>query len=242
MLRRRLAGQTERIALGVGSIVLPLRHRAHVAKAAASVDVLSGGRLIPGVASGDRPEEYPAMNLSFADRGERFRESFDYIRHMAKPTPMFRNVYGSPHGGMDMLPKLLCGKLPLMITGGSQQDDDWLARNGDGWMIYPRDPLLQEKIIRDWRRRTEDAGLPAKPIMQPLYIDLADDPDTEPRPIHLGMRLGRRALRAYLKSQEAIGINHIALNLRFNRADTEQTLKHLSDEILPCLPAEETNA
>lgn len=60
-----LAGQTERIALGVASIVMPLRHPAHVTKAAASVDVLSGGRLILGVASGDRPEEYPALNRPY---------------------------------------------------------------------------------------------------------------------------------------------------------------------------------
>ena len=51
-----LAGQTEEIGLGVASIVLPLRHPAHVAKAAASADILSGGRLILGVASGDRPD------------------------------------------------------------------------------------------------------------------------------------------------------------------------------------------
>lgn len=74
-----LAGQTTDIALGVSSIVLPLRHPAHVAKAAASVDVLSGGRLILGLASVDRPEEYPAMKLSYDDRGERFRDNFDFI-------------------------------------------------------------------------------------------------------------------------------------------------------------------
>lgn len=50
-----LAGKTREIALGVASIILPLRHPAHVAKAAASIDVLSDGRLILGVASGDRP-------------------------------------------------------------------------------------------------------------------------------------------------------------------------------------------
>ena len=88
-----LAGQTQRIALGVASIVLPLRHPAHVAKAAASADVLSGGRLILGVASGDRPEEYPALNLPFADRGERFRDSFDYIQHLFK---FFVVFYGTP--------------------------------------------------------------------------------------------------------------------------------------------------
>lgn len=62
-----LAGQTKRIALGVSSTVLPLRHPAHVAKAAASIDVLSGRRILLGVASGDRPDEYPALGLPFAD-------------------------------------------------------------------------------------------------------------------------------------------------------------------------------
>ena len=50
-----LAAGTKDIALGVSSIILPLRHPAHVAKAAASADQLSDGRLILGVASGDRP-------------------------------------------------------------------------------------------------------------------------------------------------------------------------------------------
>ncbi|MES9970542.1 MAG: TIGR03571 family LLM class oxidoreductase, partial [Candidatus Thiodiazotropha sp.] len=133
-----LAGQTERIALGVASIVLPLRHPAHVAKAAASVDVLSGGRLILGVASGDRPEEYPALNLPFDGRGERFRDSYDYIRRMWEQSPAFHNSYGSPGGGMDMLPKPTAAKLPMLITGGSQQDPEWIARNGEGWITYPR--------------------------------------------------------------------------------------------------------
>ncbi len=142
-----LAGQTNRIALGVASIVLPLRHPAHVAKAAASVDVLSGGRLILGVASGDRPDEYPALNLPFAERGARFRASFDYIERMWEDAPAFENTYGSPHGGVDMLPKPTTGKLPLLITGGSQQDPDWIARHGDSWITYPRGIAAQARII-----------------------------------------------------------------------------------------------
>ncbi len=228
-----LAARTERIALGVASIVLPLRHPAHVAKAAASVDVLSGGRLILGVASGDRPEEYPALNLSFDDRGDRFRESFDYIRRMWEDAPAFENTYGNPYGGMDMLPKPKAGKLPLLITGGSQQDPDWIARNGEGWITYPRGIDAQEKIISDWRARVKAAGGPAKPAVQSLYVDLVDDPEAPPQPIHLGFRSGANYLRAYLKSLEEIGINHVALNLRFNQSDIETTLKRLADEILP---------
>ncbi|MEM9486955.1 MAG: LLM class oxidoreductase [Cyanobacteria bacterium P01_F01_bin.116] len=227
-----LAGQTKRIALGVASIILPLRHPAHVAKAAATADVLSGGRLLLGVASGDRPEEYPALNLSFSDRGAAFRESFAYIRRMGDSSPAFENTFGSPSGsGMDMLPKPISGKLPLLITGGSQQDPGWIAQNGDGWMTYPRNTEVQSRIIHDWRAHAVSDY--DKPVMQPLYVDLTADPDTRPQPIHLGFRLGVNHLRVYLKSLEQCGMNHVALNLRFNQADVETTLNRLADDLLP---------
>ncbi|UJB70637.1 LLM class oxidoreductase [Acaryochloris sp. 'Moss Beach'] len=228
-----LAGQTKRIALGVASIILPMRHPAHVAKAAATADVLSGGRLILGVASGDRPEEYPALNLPFDNRGAAFRESFEYIRQMSENSPTFENAFGNPNSGMDMLPKPTSVKLPLLITGGSQQAPEWIARNGDGWMTYPRDTVMQARVIRDWRARVEALDGTDKPIMQPLYLDLTEAPDTRPQPIHLGFRLGVNSLRAYLKSLEQIGMNHVALNLRFNQADIETTLKRLAEDILP---------
>lgn len=228
-----LAMRTERIALGVSSIILPLRHPAHVAKAAASADALSGGRLILGVASGDRPDEYPALKLNHADRGQRFRESFDYVRRMSDHTPQLENHYGDLSGHIDMLPKPVGGKLPMMITGGSQQSPDWLAQHGDGWMLYPRNITIQAQIIADWRARTKQVGRAEQPVMQPLYIDLAEDPNAEPQPIHLGMRLGTQHLVSYLKSVEAIGVNHVALNLRFNQSPIEATLQRLADEVLP---------
>ncbi|KAI9134222.1 LLM class oxidoreductase [Acaryochloris sp. CCMEE 5410] len=228
-----LAGQTEKIALGVASVILPLRHPAHVAKAAATADVLSGGRVILGVASGDRPEEYPALNLSYSDRGKRFRESFEYIQRMSENTPVFENSYGKPYGGMDMLPKPASGKLPLLITGGSQQETNWIAQNGDGWMLFPRNTAMQAQIIADWRSQITAAGRLNQPVMEPLYVDLVEDPDTPPLPIHLGLRLGVKHLKSYLKSRQAIGINHVALNLRFNKADVTTTLKKLADDILP---------
>ena len=228
-----LAGGTRRIALGVASIILPLRHPAHVAKAAASVDTLSGGRFILGVASGDRPEEYPAMGIPFHDRGELFRESYDYIRQMGENTPEFGNYYGNLGGGIDMIPKPAAGRIPMLITGSSRQDQTWIARNGDGWMLYPREMKTQAAIIRDWRARGAAEGKPERPVMEPLYIDLADDADTPPRPIHLGFHLGARHLRAYLRLRQDIGVNHVALNLRFNGADIEKTLKRLADDVLP---------
>ena len=231
-----LAGQTSRIALGVASVILPLRHPAHVAKAAASVDVLSGGRLLLGVASGDRPEEYPAMNMSFDDRGDRFRDSFDYIRSMATDCPDLETGQGSSQGTMDMLPKPTGGKLPLLVTGGSRQHPDWVAQNSDGWITYPRDAASQAQAIADYRTRVVANGDPDKPVMQSLYVDLVSDPDAAPRPIHLGFQSGTTYLRRYLEALQDAGVNHVALNLRLNSGDTKTTLKRLAEDILSAFP------
>lgn len=230
-----LAAQTSCIALATGSIILPLRHPAHVAKAAASVDVLSAGRLIMGIASGDRPDEYPALNMSFEDRGDRFRECYAYIRRMATDRPAFSNQHGQLNGGIDMLPKPTVGRVPMLITGGSRQNPQWIAENGDGWITYPRNVQTQQQIIDGWRGRMQQAGIADKPVSQSLYIDLTGNPDDEPRPIHLGFRSGTKALLTYLKSLQTIGVNHVAINLRFNQADIEQTLQRLADEIMPAL-------
>lgn len=236
-----LAGLTERIALGVASLILPLRHPAHIAKAAASVDVLSKGRLLLGVASGDRPEEYPAMALPYQDRGDSFRESFTYIRRMADPFPQFDSHYGKLNGGLDMLPKPTAGTLPLLVTGGSRQDPDWTAQHADGWITYPRSIPAQEAVVGDWRARVQAAGEPDKPVVQSLYVDLLADPDAPPTPIHLGFRSGIHALRDYLTALQQIGVNHVALNLRFNQADIEETLHRLAEHLLPDFATEDTS-
>ncbi|WP_037311096.1 LLM class oxidoreductase [Ruegeria halocynthiae] len=228
-----LATVTDRIALGTSSVILPLRHPAHVAKTAATADVLSGGRLLLGVASGDRPEEYPAMNQSYDDRGARFRDSMDYIRAVGSDYPTHEGAQGILSGGIDLLPKPHGTRLPMLITGGSQQTPDWVAQNGDGWMTYPRSAAAQGRVIVDYRRRVKAAGQPEKPVMQSLYVDIVADPAAPPRPIHLGFQSGVDFLRGYLREIETLGVNHVALNLRFNQAPIDTTLEHLADTVLP---------
>lgn len=228
-----LAGKTTDIALGVASVVLPLRHPAHVAKAAATADVLSDGRLILGVASGDRPEEYPAMNVDFDTRGDAFRDSFGYIRAMGEPASDLANRFGRTDATMDLLPKPAGGRLPLLVTGSSRQTPDWIAQQGDGWMTYPRPGVAQDRVLQDWRTRLDRLQQPPKPVLQPLYIDLADDPDAAPTPLHLGFRSGHRVLVQYLQQLEQIGVHHVALNLRFSSTPVETTLDILSEHVLP---------
>jgi luciferase-type oxidoreductase len=73
-----IAAQTRTIALATGSIILPLRHPLHTAKASASIDQLSGGRFVLGVASGDRPVEFPAFGVDIDKRAALFRENLGW--------------------------------------------------------------------------------------------------------------------------------------------------------------------
>ena len=131
------------------------------------------------------------------------------------------------------IPKPVGGRVPLLITGGSQQAPDWIAQNGDGWMTYPRDAKTQGRLIREYRHRIAEADGQSKPVMQSLYIDLLDDAEAPPRPIHLGFQSGISFLRTYLRDLQSLGVNHVALNLRFNHADIEETLRRLADDLLP---------
>ncbi len=229
-----LAGQTEQIALGISSIALPLHHPVHVAKAVNTVDHLSQGRIILGIASGDRAEEYPATGMDYVNRGTSFRHSYQYLRASEKDFPhLDNNQFGTLNGSMDILPKPYGPKIPMLVTGYSQQSTEWIAKNADGWMYYPRSFQQQELKIREWRQLISTTQKYSKPFMQPLYIDLIEQSDFKPQGIHLGIRTGTDFLIEYLQSVKSIGANHVALNLRFNNNKIEDTLELLAKKVLP---------
>ncbi|GGZ69997.1 LLM class oxidoreductase [Algibacter mikhailovii] len=229
-----LAGQTSVIALGVSSIALPLHHPLHVAKSAATIDQLSQGRLLLGVASGDRFDEYPAMGIDYESRGALFRDSFHYIRnlHDAYPT-IAKNNYGQLKGNIDMLPKSTSHKIPLLMTGSSRQTLEWNVNHADGWMNYPRDLYNQNNTIRQYRELIAKTQKYDKPFMQPMYLDLQEEDDYRPQPIQLGYRLGVNYLVDYLDKLRSIGVNHLALNLRFNALNIDETLERIAEKVLP---------
>ena len=228
-----LAGQTTKIGLGIASIALPLHYPVHVAKSAATIDQLSGGRLIMGVASGDRYDEYPAMNIPYENRGTYFREAFNYIRTAQTAFPILGgNHFGDLNGQIDILPKARGHKIPMLITGHSRQSVEWIAEHGDGWIYYPRNTTLQELNIKEWRALLANKAH-SKPFMQPLYVDLHENDDFKPQGIHLGFRIGAHYLVDYFHQLKNIGVNHVAINLRFNSASIEHTLERLANKVLP---------
>ena len=229
-----VARHTRRIVLATGSIVLPLRHPLHVAKAAASIDHLSGGRLVLGVASGDRAIEFPAFGLPPEGRGDRFRDSFRLLRRVwAESFPEVDSPFGLLQQ-VDLLPKPPLGTLPLLVTGNSRQSMEWIAAHSDGWVTYPRPLAMQSDVIARWKCLVKDhAPGQFKPFVQSLYIDLVEDPYAAPKPIHLGFRLGRNPLLDLLKNLEANGANHVIFNLKYSSRPANEVLEELGIEVLP---------
>lgn len=112
-----LAAITENIAIGTAGIVLPLRDPLIVAKQAASVDQLLGGRFILGLATGDRPIEYPAFGSDFDNRAERFRDALAVVRAATERAwPVHGSAYyGELTGNLDLVPKPAAPRLPTVL-------------------------------------------------------------------------------------------------------------------------------
>lgn len=233
-----VASQTKSIKIGVASAILPLRHPIHLAKATASLDVLFPNRFHMGVASGDRPVEYPAFNQPFELRSARFAEHIKLIRELwSKEFPTYNNEYGTLMSNVgDVVPKPLNKKIPMYATGHAGGINlDWIAQNTDGWIYYPRDFSFTGKILKDWHDALEKAKQPKKPYLQPVYIDLMEDPNYVPIAIELGFRLGRNYLIDMFQTLEKIGVNHTMLVLKYCSRPIAEVLDEIGKEILPKL-------
>jgi luciferase-type oxidoreductase len=233
-----IAAHTNEIALATGALVLTLRHPLHTAKAAASVDRLTGGRLVLGIASGDRPVEFPAFGVDFDQRSALFRENVRVIRTvLAEEFPKIQSSYGTLTGTADLVPKPIT-PLPMLVTGHSGQTLEWIAKHADGWITYPRGLQRQAEVAAHWRAAVGIAAPGVfKPFVQSFYVDLSDDPDAAPTPIHLGFRGGRNFVLRFLEAVRSIGVNHIILNFKYGARNAGEVLEEIGKEILPQLAA-----
>ncbi|MGW0862320.1 LLM class F420-dependent oxidoreductase [Streptomyces sp. NPDC002611] len=217
-----LAAATERVRLLSHVAIVGLRHPLLTAKQYATLDHLSGGRLVLGVGAGHVQEEFEALGVDFRQRGAVLDESLDALRAALGPEE-FPEHHGKLYDfeGLGQRPRPAQDRVPLWVGGSSPAAVRRAALKGDGWLPQgdPRDRLpAQIGRIRELRERAGLQGaFTVGAITEPLYVG-------EP-----GWDVGRRTLTGgaeelaeSLRAYRAMGVHQIQVRFR-SRSRTELT-------------------
>jgi probable F420-dependent oxidoreductase len=191
-----LAAVTTILELVTGILVLPQRQTALVAKQAAEVDVLSGGRLRLGVGIGWNAVEFEALGENFRNRGRRSEEQVALLRALWKDELVdFKGKYHIvKRAGINPLPV----QRPIPVWMGAMADEavKRVARIADGW--FPQFGPDQTARIETFRGYVRDAGRSLDDVGIEGRITIARTPEDEWRPT--------------LDGWQALGATHVTVN------------------------------
>ncbi|SEL04409.1 TIGR03619 family F420-dependent LLM class oxidoreductase [Streptacidiphilus jiangxiensis] len=228
-----LAALTTRTRLLSHVAVAPLRHPLLSAKQYATLDLLSGGRLVLGVGAGHVQEEFETLGVEFHRRGEILTETIaalrvaltdEYPEH-AGPRFPFRDLAVSPRPVQAPPPIWVGGSSPAAVRRAAAHAEGWLSQ-GDTLETLP----AQLGLIRSVREREGREGpFAVNAIVPPVYVG-------EP-----GWEIGRRSvsgkaeeLAELLRRYVAVGVTHVQLRPRSR--DAEEYLAQLeliAQDVLP---------
>src|SRR5215211_6991800 len=153
-----LAGLTQRLEFVTGILILPQRQTALVAKQAAELDVLSGGRLRLGVGLGWNKVEYIGLNEDFHTRGKRIEEQVLLLRQLwTEPLVNFKGKWHTiPDAGINPLP--IQNPIPIWFGGREERALRRAARLADGWLPNQRSAAEAKLSLALLDRFLEEAG------------------------------------------------------------------------------------
>jgi len=177
-----LAGRTSRIRLGTAVAVLPFHNPLRLAETAATVDVLSGGRLDFGIGRGYQWSEFAGFGVDMSERGERFAEALDVIvRAWTAGSSVGLEGRYWRFGDVEAQPKPVQQPHPPIWVATDSEDGLRRCAEHDYGVLLPQGRSLgvvADQVAR-YRRALEEAGNsydPAKVILaRALYVDESDD-------------------------------------------------------------------
>jgi alkanesulfonate monooxygenase SsuD/methylene tetrahydromethanopterin reductase-like flavin-dependent oxidoreductase (luciferase family) len=156
-----LAGLTRGIRLGTTVLIVPYRHPLLIARMAANLNDLSGGRLVLGVGVGWAREEFGALGVPFRDRGRLTDEHLLAIRAAWRDETDYRS-----------------GHIPLWIGGNSDAALRRAVRLGDAWHPLRFTPGWMAEAAGRLAACAADQGRPAPALMPRIALRLTDAPVT----------------------------------------------------------------
>jgi probable F420-dependent oxidoreductase len=170
-----LAARSQRLRLGTAVMVAPLHPAVVLAKRAATLAGLSGGRLLLGLGIGWQREEYDAVGVPYADRGRRLEESVGAMRELWAHRPA---TFTGRHVDFDrvhLVPPPPDGRVPIILGGNSPAAIDRCGRLADGW--YPH--AISPGDFAAGADRLRDAAVAAG--RSPLDVPISVDPSSVDR-------------------------------------------------------------
>jgi probable F420-dependent oxidoreductase len=215
MLLTHVAAATSRIRLGTNIYLVPLRHPLLAARAAVTLDILSGGRLTLGVGVGWLKEEFQALGVDFRTRGGRARECVRALRALwTEPEPRFHGRYFS-FGPVKFEPKPVqkpC--IPIVFGGETEAALARAAALGDGWYGVGHTPETARAQVQKLRALLERAGRARVPF--------------EITASHRAPTLTRDDVERYADA----GVHRIAVVPWRRGREAEEALGRVADEVL----------
>ncbi|HKW95577.1 MAG TPA: LLM class flavin-dependent oxidoreductase [Methylomirabilota bacterium] len=174
----RMAGEAAGMSLGTGVLLLPLHHPLDVAEQLATLDVISGGRLIFGVGLGYRDEENVALGQDPRQRVGRLVEGLELIERLWSGEPVRHEGrhFQARDVRLSMTP-LQRPRPPIWIAANTDAGVKRAARLGDAWLMNPHTTLpTLERQLALFRVARAAAGRPSAreiPLIKECYV--ADD-------------------------------------------------------------------
>jgi probable F420-dependent oxidoreductase len=158
-----VAAATERVLLATGIVILPQRNPLVLAKQAASLDVLSGGRLLLGIGAGYLEPEMAAVGVPFGDRGERTDDYLAAMRALwTQPGPVAYHGPFVDFAGVDAHPRPVQVGGPRIVVGGRSGPAYRRAvAHGHGWYGFALTPEDTAECIAGLRRAAGRVDRPA---------------------------------------------------------------------------------
>lgn len=193
-----IAAATSTIGLVTGIVILPQRQTVLVAKQAATLDVLSNGRLRLGIGIGWNDVEYTALGMNFHDRGRRSLEQVEVMRALwtNRAVTIDKRWHKIPDAGLWPLP--VQRPIPVWFGGMADQVLDRVARIGDGWL-----PQFEPG----------DAARASLAKLHELARKYGRNPDGIQIEGRMSLKLGEESTwESKRKDWEDLGANYLSLN------------------------------
>jgi probable F420-dependent oxidoreductase len=231
-----LAGVTHRLNLGTSILVLPQRDPILVAKQAAAVDQLSGGRLILGVGAGWMAGEFANLGVDFRRRGRMMDEWLRLMRTLwREPEPSFEGEWFYFSGTVFEPKPLQEGGPPLWIGGNSDAAMRRAATLGDAWHPGGLDPVA---LATEAGRLRQMAGDRAVEVTLRLVVDLDGESKRQTTERGGRLRLGGppQAIVDTLQEYTAAGLDHLVVYFEHRTAaELLDQLERFAAEVMPQL-------